>query len=369
MKLVFSGNTAWGMYNFRKKVFEDCIQNGHEVYIIAPEDKKYSTLLTNMGCKFFNITISRKGTNPINDFLLYRHYKKLLKQIKPDGCFFYTIKPNIYGGMAAGSLNIPFIPITTGLGYIFTNNNIVSKIAKMLYKLSFSKAKEIWFLNKDDIHSFTEELIIPLEKAKLLKGEGIDTSFFHSTVSEPASFSFILIARLLWDKGVGIYVEAAKQLKKEYPNIQFKLLGAIDTNNPMGIPEETIHDWHKKNIINYLGEVSDVRPYINNSTCVVLPSFYREGIPFCLMEGAASGKPIITTDNIGCREVIIDGYNGFICKPNDVESLIASMKRMINSTPEERIEMGQNGRKFMIKEFDISLIIKEYQTTIATFNL
>ena len=364
MKILFSGNTAWSMYNFRRKIFESCISDGMEVVVVAPEDNFFSKRIMDMGCKFIHIDISRKGTNPLQDYLLYRSYKKILNQEKPDGCFFYTIKPNIYGGMAAGSLDIPFITITTGLGYIFNNNNIVSGIAKKLYKISFRKAKKIWFLNQDDIDSFINEKIIHKDKAMLLKGEGIDTEYFTFSKNNSETFSFILIARLLWDKGVGIYVDAAKNLKKKYPRIEFKLLGAIDNNNPMGIPETTIKEWHNEGIINYMGEVQDVRPYINSSSCVVLPSFYREGIPLCLMEGAASGKPIITTDNVGCREVIRDGYNGFICKPQDTESLINAMENMMRLTNDERIAMGEKGRLLMETEFDIRLIEEEYKKAI-----
>lgn len=367
MKILFSGNTAWSMYNFRRKIFESCINDGVEVVVVAPDDDVFSKKIMDMGCKFVPIDISRKGTNPMQDYFLYRNYKKILNKEKPDGCFFYTIKPNIYGGMAAGALGIPFITVTTGLGYIFNNDNLVSKIAKKLYNISFRNAKQVWFLNSDDIKSFITENIIPENKAMLLKGEGIDTEYFTVSKEESDSFSFILIARLLWDKGVGIYVDAAKKLKKEYPEVEFKLLGAIDNNNPMGIPEATIREWHSGGIVNYMGEVQDVRPYINSSSCVVLPSFYREGIPLCLMEGAASGKPIITTDNVGCKEVIRDGYNGFMCKTKDTESLIYAMEKMIKLPPGERIAMGENGRRLMENEFDIKLIIEVYRKAMLSF--
>lgn len=364
MKILFSGNTAWSMYNFRRKIFESCMNDGMEVVVTAPYDEVFSKKIVKMGCKFIPVDISRKGTNPMQDYRLYKNYIRILKEEKPDGCFFYTIKPNIYGGMAAGKLNIPFITITTGLGYIFNNENIVSKIAKKLYNISFRKARMVWFLNRDDINSFLKERIIPEKKAMLLNGEGIDTEHFTVSHAENGSFSFILIARMLWDKGVGLYVDAAKELKKRHPEVEFRLLGAIDKNNPMGIPLETIMKWHNEGVINYMGEVQDVRPYINSSSCVVLPSFYREGIPFCLMEGAASGKPIITTDNVGCREVIKDGYNGFMCKIKDKESLIEAMEKMVSLPLDERIRMGENGRDLMKNEFDIKLIVKEYKKAI-----
>lgn len=364
MKILFSGNTAWSMYNFRRKIFESCINSGIEVVVTAPEDNIFSKKITDMGCKFIPVNLSRKGTNPIKDYNLYLSYKRILKEEKPDGCFFYTIKPNIYGGMAAGKLGVPFITITTGLGYIFNNDSIVSTIAKKLYKISFKNARKVWFLNRDDINSFVTENIIPESKAMLLKGEGIDTEHFSISDRNNEKFSFIMISRLLWDKGVELYADAARTLKKKYPEVEFRLLGAIDRNNPMGIAEKTIMDWHNEGIVNYMGEVEDVRPYIYDSSCVVLPSYYREGIPLCLMEGAASGKPIITTDNVGCREVIKDGYNGFICKPKDLETLTVAMEKMIKLPLDERIAMGNNGRTFMKNEFDIKLIIEEYKKAI-----
>lgn len=364
MKIVFSGNTAWSMYNFRREVFKHFINNGHEVYVLAPKDTNFTKLIEEIGCHFINISIERKGTNPITDVLLIKQYYSCLKKIHPDCCYFYTIKPNIYGGIAASMLGITFFAVTTGLGYIFNSNNFTSIIAKLLYKFSFRKALEVWFLNNDDIKSFLDNGIIDKNKAKLLNGEGIDTSHFSISNNEKNNFSFLLMSRLLWDKGVGIYAEAAKKLKAEYPDVEFNLLGAIDTENPSGIAKNIIEKWHNNKIINYLGETNDVRPYINESSCVVLPSFYREGIPFCLMEGAASGKPIITTDNTGCKELVIDGVNGFICKKNDVEDLIIAMKKVLLLPHDKRIEMGMNGRKFMIKNFDIKIILNKYDESL-----
>lgn len=367
MKLLFSGNTAWSMYNFRKHILSDCINKGHEVYVIAPSDSIYDKLIEKIGCKFIHIEIERKGTNPLRDFFLYLTYIRFIKEIKPDGCFFYTIKPNIYGGMAASYLNIPFIPITTGLGYIFTTDSIVNKIAKYLYKVAFKKAKQVWFLNQDDKSSFIENKIISQEKVKILKGEGIDLSNFEVKENISNDLTFLLLARMLWDKGVGIYVDAAAEIKKIYPNVKFQLLGAIDKENPMGISKSQIIEWHNKGYIEYLGKTDDVRPYIYNSDCIVLPSYYREGIPFCLMEGAAAGKPLITTNNTGCREVVENNYNGFLCKTKDVNSLIEVIKKMIELPPSERIQMGLNGRKKIESEFNIELIKAEYIQAINLF--
>lgn len=365
MKLIFSGNTAWSMYNFRRQVFKHCINKGYDVYVIAPKDNVFDKKLIEIGCKFIPIKLDRKGTNPFSDIKLCFKYYQIFKQIQPSGCFFYTIKPNIYGSIAASLLRIPYIPITTGLGYIFNTKNYISIIAKKLYKLAFQKASQVWFLNKEDINSFISEKIIPPSKAKLLRGEGIDLDYFkiHEDAQEE-EITFILIGRMLWDKGVGVFANAAKLLKKKYSKVQFLILGPIDVNNPKGIPQKQLEEWNNQNIIRYLGETEDVRNYINKCTCVVLPSFYREGVPLCLMEGAASGKPLITTNNIGCKEVVEDGYNGFLCEAQNVESLASAMEKIINLSPEERKIMGKNGRKKMEKEFNIDLIIKKYESAI-----
>ena len=367
MKLIFSGNTAWSMYNFRKDILSECIKNGHKVFVIAPSDPYYEKLIKELGCTFIPINIKRKGTNPIQDLKLYFQYRKHIKKIKPNGCFFYTIKPNIYGGLAASHLNIPYIPVTTVLGYVFNTKSIINNIVQILYKLSFKRAKQVWFLNNDDASLFVDKAIIARNKVKILKGEGIDINKFQvvsADINPNNELVFLLFARMLWDKGVGIFVEAAKKIKQSNPTIRFQLLGTVDNDNPMGISMTQLMEWNNNGYIEYLGNTNDVRPYIYKSSCVVLPSYYREGIPFCLMEGAAAGKPLITTDNIGCKEVVEDGYNGFLCSTNDVSSLVEALNKMINLSPESRIKMGQNGRKKIENEFNIELIKNEYTQTI-----
>lgn len=367
MRLVFSGNTAWSMYNFRRNILVECVSKGYEIYVLAPEDSMYEQLITGLGCKFIPIVLERKGKNPIKEVSLYLQYKRILKAIRPDGCFFYTIKPNIYGSFAAASLGIPYVPVTTGLGYIFNVDNLLNKIVKFLYKKAFRKACQVWFLNNDDLASFVDEKIIPFEKAKVLKGEGIDVEHFEVHADMVQQPVFLLLARMLWDKGVGIYVEAAKIIKEKYPQARFQLLGAVDDENPMGISLTQLEDWNKKGYVEYLGVTDDVRPYIYQSSCVVLPSYYREGIPFCLMEGAAAGKPLITTINTGCREVVEDGYNGFLCKTKDVDSLVEAMDRFLLLDAHERTQMGLNGRQKMMREFGIDVIKDVYAEAIDSF--
>ena len=358
MKLVFVGNTAWGMYNFRKPVLQNFIDRKNEVIVISPLDKIFQDQLISIGCKCYTINIEAKGNNPIKDMRTMWQIRKILKKEKPDCCFFYTIKPNIYGSMAAASLNIPYIPITTGLGYVFLVDNLVSKVAKILYRIAFRKAKQVWFLNQDDVDAFKKENLIDQRKISILKGEGIDVNRFE-ILHEKKELSFLLVARMLWDKGVGEFVEAARILKVKYPNVKFKLLGFLGVDNPSAISKEQMDEWIREGIIEYLGTTKDVRPFLYDATCIVLPS-YREGISFSLMEGAAAGKPLVATNAVGCKDIVDDGITGYLCNVKDSKDLAKQMEKIISMSEEERIQMGLKGREKMENEFGIDVVINKY---------
>jgi glycosyltransferase involved in cell wall biosynthesis len=362
--ILFSGNTLWSMYNFRRAVLEDFIKNNFNVIVIAPKDE-FVAKIEAMGCTFIPVKIAAKGVNPIQDFLTFISYLKIFRKTKPDFCFFYTIKPNIYASLAARLLHIKHVSIVTGLGYVFSNNNIVSGIAKWLYKISLKEAKQIWFLNREDYAEFLKEKIIHAHRGYIIKsGEGINLSLFSES-PQPDAVSFLVMARMLWDKGVGLFVEAARILKQEYPEVQFNLLGFIGVDNPNAISKEQINKWEEEGVINYLGVTNDVRPFIHKSSCVVLPSYYREGIPLCLLEGAAMAKPLITTDSTGCRETVEEGINGFLCKVKDVKSLQDAMRKIILMSKEKRLQMGLSGRKKMEQAFNIKKTIAEYYRIIS----
>jgi glycosyltransferase involved in cell wall biosynthesis len=260
--------------------------------------------------------------------------------------------------MAAASLNIPYIPITTGLGYVFLVNNFISRIAKILYKIAFRRAKQVWFLNQDDVNAFKKEKLIDENKISILKGEGIDVNQFevHHTNKE---ISFLLVARMLWDKGVGEYVEAAKILKAKYPNTKFKLLGFLGVDNPSAISKEQMEEWIKEGNIEYLGTTNNVKPFLYDASCIVLPS-YREGISFSLLEGAASGKPLVTTNAIGCKDIVDNEVTGYLCQLKDPIDLAKQMEKIILMPEGERIKMGLKGREKIEKEFGLNLVINKY---------
>ena len=369
-KIALVANTAWSVFNFRHGLLSRLINDGYQLTIIAPPDK-FSHKLRDMGCAVVDLPMAAKGTNPLQDLKLMYTLFRLYLQIAPNFIIHYTIKPNIYGSLAAKWAGIPSLAITTGLGYTFVNDNLVAKVARGLYKLAFRFPEEVWFLNEDDRHVFLHQKLIEPSKAILLHGEGVDITHF---VPQPMSINdgkvrFLLVARMLWDKGIGEYVEAARILRQKYPQAIFQLLGSCGVANPSVIDREQITKWESEGLVEYLGTTEDVRPIIASSDCVVLPSFYREGVPRTLMEAAAMAKPLITTDNVGCRDVVLPGVSGFLCPIKDATSLADCFERFIVMEPAHRASMGIAGREFMAKKFDERLVIEKYLYTLKKYDL
>lgn len=369
--ILLVANTLWSIYNFRNGLIKSLLKDGYIVTVVGPKDE-YAKRLIDLGCNVEFIPISSQGKNPFTDLYLLFNLFLVYKKIKPDFIFHYTIKLNIYGSIAAGLTRCNSVAVTTGLGFVFNQKSLLTKFITILYTLSFKFANEVWFLNEEDKKVFLDQKIISKDKAFVLESEGVDTDYFsaeynHTFTTRSSGVTFLLVARMLWEKGIGIYVEAAKLLKQEYPNINFQLLGACDTENPSAITREKIEMWQREGAIKYLGVSNDIRTYIRDSDCVVLPSFYREGVPRSLMEAASMGKPIITTDNVGCKDVVIDGVTGYLCKIKDVEDLVNAMRKIISASSEEKIIMGNKGREMMINKFDEKIIITTYYNTLKKY--
>ncbi|ENM1934399.1 glycosyltransferase family 4 protein [Vibrio cholerae] len=370
MKLIMVANTAWSVFNFRHSLIKELLRCGVELYVIAPEDK-FSAKLTEMGCQVLDLPMQAKGVNPLADLGLMLRLLRHYREIKPDFIIHYTIKPNIYGSLAAKLAGIPSLAITTGLGYTFVNQNVVSQVAQQLYKFAFRYPKEVWFLNEDDRSVFLEHHLIEPDKAVLLHGEGVNLNHFVPS-DKPQSdenIRFLLIARMLRDKGVCEFVEAARQIRQRYPNAIFQLLGDCGVPNPSVIGREEIALWEKEGIVEYLGTTDDVRPIIAQADCLVLPSYYREGIPRTLMEGAAMAKPIITTDNVGCRDVVLDGQTGYLCEVKNAKSLAQRCEQFLTLSDSEKQAMGNAGRSFMEAKFDEKWVIKQYFATLKKYEV
>jgi glycosyltransferase involved in cell wall biosynthesis len=365
-KITFSSNTAFSLYNFRIGLMRHLKNLGYEVTAVAPKDE-YTELLSKEFRVYSVQNLSRKGTNPLKDFSLMVEYLKIYKKIKPDLVLSYTIKPNIYGSLACGLLGIKSISVVTGLGYVFIRENWLSKIVQNLYRTAFRFNNKIVFLNKEDRELLTSKKIIPSDKSVVILSSGINTEFFSinycNNSEERKNFVFLMISRLLWDKGVKEFVEAARLIKQDYLNTEFWLLGPIDKGNPSAISKQQVEQWEKERVIKYLGFANDVRQFICKSDIVVLPS-YREGIPRVLLEAMAMEKPIVTTDAPGCRDVCRDGINGLLVPIKNTEALKDAMVQLLNMDKHKRRLMGSNGREIVINEYDEKIVIQKYMEII-----
>jgi glycosyltransferase involved in cell wall biosynthesis len=369
MCIVIVSNTAWSIFNFRFGLLQTLLQHKFQVYVLAPRDAS-SAKLQAMGCEVIDLPMSAKGINPVEDFYLFIRLALWYKKIKPRLIIHYTIKPNIYGSLAAQLIGIPSLAITTGLGFAYVSNNWLKKVVSRLYKIAFHYPKEVWFLNEDDRSVFLKNRLVEPSKAILLDSEGVNTSWFSPQLKQrtDTNIRFLLIARMLWDKGVGEFVDAACLVRQKYPNALFQLLGFCGVDNPSIISQKQINQWHQDGVIEYLGSTDDVRGVIAEADCVVLPS-YREGVPRTLMEAAAMGKPIITTDSVGCREVVKPGITGLYCKVKDVPSLVTCCEKILTMSEAERKSMGQAGRQYMIDRFEEQKIIEKYLAAFARYGI
>lgn len=363
-KIIIVSNTSWSLFNFRFDLARNIKINGYKVILIAPYDE-YSDRLRNE-FEYHSIYMNNKGTNPKEDIKTTIAFYKLYKKIQPDIVLHYTIKPNIYGTIACSMLNIKTINNIAGLGTLFIKQNFVTKIAKWLYKYSQSKADKIFFQNRDDFEMFTGEGLVEKNKCDVLPGSGVATSKFvpMEYEKEDDRFRFLLIARMLWDKGVGEYVEAAKIITNKYKNVEFQMLGFLDVENNSAVSKEQMQEWVDAGYVNYLGVSDNVKEEIAKADCIVLPSFYREGTPRTLLESASMEKPIITTDNVGCRDVVDDGVNGYLCEVRNTQDLADKMEMMLNLSEDERKVMGEAGRVKMVNEFDEKIVIDKYSESI-----
>jgi glycosyltransferase involved in cell wall biosynthesis len=363
-KIIIVSNTSWSLFNFRLGIARSLKESGYEVVLIAPFDE-YSQRLEEE-FEYYDVYMNNKGTNPKEDIKTTIEFYKLYKKLKPDVVLHYTIKPNIYGTIACNLLGIKTVNNIAGLGTLFIKQNFVTKIAKWLYKYSQSKADKIFFQNSDDYEMFTSEGLVEKIKCDVLPGSGVDTSKFvpMEYVKKDDKFRFLLIARMLWDKGVGEYVEAAKIIKPKYPHVEFQLLGFLDVINKSAISKEQMQEWVDEGLVNYLGVSDNVKEEIVKADCIVLPSFYREGTPRILLESASMAKPIITTDNVGCRDVVDDGVNGYLCEVRNTQDLADKMEMMLNLSEDERKSMGKAGRVKMVNEFDEGIVIGKYMEAL-----
>src|SRR5688500_15309929 len=364
MRIAIVLNTSWNIYNFRMNFIRSLLNQGYEVHTIAPDDN-YTALLREAGCIHHSITMDSRGANPIKDAALIVELFLTYRNIRPDILLHYTIKPNVYGTLAAAMLGIPVINNVCGLGTVFLKDNLVSAIAIFLYKISFKFATKVFFQNSDDQKLFIDKKLVRVDAVDTLPGSGIDlTKFQPASFKRNKKFTFLLISRLITDKGILEFIEAVKKLRSNGMDAHFQILGAMDPSHKRGLKVDLIEEWINSGTIEYLGTTADVRELINNADCVVLPS-YREGTPRTLLEAASSSKPIIATDVPGCNNVVEHDFNGFLCKLKDADDLADKMKAMASLSDEKLKQFGTNGRAKMEAEYDESLVINKYLAALG----
>jgi glycosyltransferase involved in cell wall biosynthesis len=363
MKLAIVINTSWNIYNFRMSLIKAFQDHGIQVYAIAPQDD-YSKYLQENHCHYIPITIKNSGTNPVDDLKLFFQLHAIYKKIRPDIILHYTIKPNIYGSLAASLLKIPVINNVSGLGTVFLNNSLSSQIAINMYKLAFKSPKKVFFQNHEDLNLFLEKKLIRKEIADTLPGSGINLHKFRpSPIPENETFTFLLIARLLIDKGITEYAQAIQILRSKGIKAKFQLLGATDFQHKRGIPQHLLSNWVQEGIVDYLGTTDEVEKYIQQADCIILPS-YREGTPRTLLEAASCGRPMIATNVAGCNNVVEDNFNGFLCNIKDGKDLADKMEKMYQMDKKNLQVMGTNSRALVEKKFDEKIVVTKYLQTI-----
>lgn len=363
--IAITANTSWYLYNFRKNTIMALLENGYQVIAISPADE-YTHRLAELGCQTVPVKIDSGGTDFFKDLITLFSAWCVLRKHKVDVVLNFTPKNNIYFTLAAKVLDIPAINNIAGLGSVFMSKGMVRIICRHLYRFSQRYAAKIFFQNEDDRELFLTEMLPDYLYTERLPGSGVDLMRFKVTPApDDDVVRFILISRMLYSKGVEHYVDAARKLKKRHgQRCEFRLLGFLDVNNPAAIKTERMAAWIEEGNILYLGTSDNVEQEIALGDCIVLPSFYREGVPKSLLEAGAMGKPLITTRNIGCQDTVNEGVNGFLCEPQDTGCLTRAMDRIINLTHSQRLDMGNESRKKMVREFDEKIVISRYLTAI-----
>lgn len=359
-RIAIISHYAPSLINFRGELIKTLIAAGHQVTALGPE-AGFESELAAIGAEYMQIPLQRTGTSPVKDAGTILALTEILRESKPDIVFSYAIKPVIYGSLAAWLAGVRNIySMITGLGYLFTGQSAKQRLlywlVHPLYRAALSKNRVVFFQNPDDLGLFKElKLVSPGGEQVIINGSGVDLSHFSYSPAPTEPLSFLLMARLIWDKGIGEYVEAARRLKKRYPQVYFKLLGAYDSN-PAAIKSTDVEKWQKEGTIQYLGETKDVRPFLAEASVYVLPS-YREGTPRSVLEAMSMGRPVITTDAPGCRETVQDGVNGFLVPVKDAVALAEAMERFILK-PELIRDFGIRSRIIAEEKYDVHKVNK-----------
>lgn len=361
--VLLSANTSWYLYNFRRPLLIALLARGYRVHALAPDDA-YAAKLRDLGIEHIPVRITRSGLNPFADIALLARFLSIYRHYKPDIVQHFTVKPVVYGTLAAHLSGIKRIyNMVPGMGYVFTGAGFkkvwVQRVVRRLYKTTMNLSHHVFFQNHEDRNYFLRHGLIDEGRTSIVCGTGVDTQkFLPSPRQRRATITFVMAARMLWDKGAGEYVAAARELKQRHKNVRFWLLGPVDLENPKGIKPEQLKTWNNEGAVEYFGMTDNIRAYLSRADVIVLPSYYREGIPLSLLEGAAMALPIITTDTPGCREVVREGENGILIPTKDPVALAAAMEQFIVK-PALVSRMGRRSRELAEREFDSRIAVRE----------
>ncbi len=362
-KIIVISSYTPSLVNFRFNLISELKSKGFEVICFGPDIDPLSVKkLEDNNIKFELYPLNRNSINPFADIKTVLYLRRRLKKLNPDIIIPYTVKPVLYSNLAIRFLNVKSLSLITGLGYYaLPSKTLKEKISKSIitffYKIGTSQNVSFAFQNRDDIRFFKEKQILNSDRYCITPGSGVDIDeyTFSKPVQNPVSFLFI--GRLLKAKGVDVLLKTAREIKLKYPEIKFNIIGMPDPLSSDAISESVLKEYDKQGIVNYIGEVRNVKPYIENASVFVLPSYYREGVPRTLLEALAKGKPIITTDHVGCRETVVDGVNGFLIKPKSEKSLFEAIEKFILE-PNLIVEFGKSSRTLAKKKFNVDIVNK-----------
>lgn len=372
-RILFSVNAAWNVVNFRAGLIRALVAAGYDVTVAASSDA-HAAGVEALGCSFVDLAMDAQGRSPLADLALFGRYVRLMREGRYDAFLGYTAKPNIYGSLAARLCGVSVINNIAGLGMIFNERGPTSRIIRALYRVALSRSAHVFFQNASDRKLFADEALVDPARTELLPGSGVDLDRFcpealpslaSASQQTEQRFVFLLVARLLWEKGVAELVEAGHLVRARHPGAEVRLLGFVSEGKPAFVGQQDLERWEREGGTTYLGTATDVRPYLAAADCAVLPSYYPEGTPRTLLEAAAMGRPIITCDMPGCRDVVEDGANGYLVPPRDAASLAARMIDLIELGPDRRRQMGVRSREIAETRFDEQIVIARYLAVLA----
>jgi len=361
MKVLLNANSSWYLLNFRKNIIKAMLLKNYDVFCMAPRDE-YTEELKSLGVKFLEVNFDRQSKNIFKEMLLLFKFYKAVRRVSPNFLINFTVKNNLYGTIVAAYIGkIRIINNITGLGSEFISKSLASKIIKYLYSLIKNFPHHTYFQNHDDANFFVSNHMVNIARYSILPGSGVDCSFFHPRFMHKGSnheFRFIFLGRLIADKGIIELIKSIKKLNFNYPHAKLTILGMIDHENPSKLSLDKINEYCKDDFIDLVINKNNVRDYLSNSDCFVLPS-YREGLPKAALEAMAMGLPIILSNVTGCKELLIEGFNGTYCEAKSEESLNLAMERMIRKRKSTLLKMGKKSRELIEKSYSEDIVISD----------